>query len=173
MNIYFLKIAVLALLTVSSAYAQDKTVLMSAEWGTLACEAWNQEPILTNELAESGWVDNIGERGDKVMQIFRNDCGDTPTAELRIQRSEGQALCTYGGGIETTGLVKKHDYVMNATTEYWLDMGAGDLGPMKAMMFGRLKFQGPKMEAMGNMGPFENFLLLVGVVESDSESCPQ
>jgi hypothetical protein len=30
----------------------------------------------------------------------------------------------------------------------------------------------PKMEAMGNMGPFGNFLLLVGKVPSDSAACP-
>jgi hypothetical protein len=29
------------------------------------------------------------------------------------------------------------------------------------------------MEAMGNMGPFSNFLLLVGKVESDTSSCPK
>jgi putative sterol carrier protein len=43
---------------------------------------------------------------------------------------------------------------------------------MKAMMFGRLNFEGPKMEAMGNMGPFANFLLLVGKVPGDWAACP-
>ena len=38
---------------------------------------------------------------------------------------------------------------------------------------GRLGFKGPKVEAMGNMGPFSNFLLLVGKVESDVSSCPR
>jgi hypothetical protein len=28
------------------------------------------------------------------------------------------------------------------------------------------------LEAMGNMGPFENFLLLVGKVPSETGSCP-
>jgi putative sterol carrier protein len=51
-------------------------------------------------------------------------------------------------------------------------MGEGKYGPMKAMMLRRLKFTGPKMEAMGNMGPFTNFLLLVGTVPSDTSSCP-
>ena len=41
------------------------------------------------------------------------------------------------------------------------------------MAFGRLGFKGPKMEAMGNMGPFSNFLRLVGKVESDVSSCPK
>ncbi len=37
-------------------------------------------------------------------------------------------------------------------------MGAGKYGPMKGMMFRRLSFDGPKMEAMNNMGPFKSFL---------------
>ena len=52
------------------------------------------------------------------------------------------------------------------------DEGRGDYGLMKAMMFGRLESSGPKMEAMGNMGPFENFLLLVGKVPGNTQSCP-
>ena len=52
------------------------------------------------------------------------------------------------------------------------DKGRGDCGPMKAMMFGRLEFSGPKREAMGNMGPFENFLLLVGKVPGGTQALP-
>jgi putative sterol carrier protein len=62
---------------------------------------------------------------------------------------------------------------MYAETERWQQMGAGEYGPMKAMMFNRLKFDGPMWEAMKNMGPFKNFLLLVGKVPSDTASCPQ
>jgi putative sterol carrier protein len=52
-------------------------------------------------------------------------------------------------------------------------MGRGEYGPMRAMMFGRLAFEGPMGEAMGNMGPFEGFLQLVGKVPGDTTSCPQ
>ena len=38
---------------------------------------------------------------------------------------------------------------------------------MRAMMLGRLAFIGPKLEARSVMGPFENFLLLVGKVEGE------
>jgi hypothetical protein len=41
------------------------------------------------------------------------------------------------------------------------------------MFFGRLAFRGPMGEAMGNMGPFESFLLLVGKVDSDRTACPK
>jgi putative sterol carrier protein len=62
---------------------------------------------------------------------------------------------------------------MHATTEKWSEMGRGEYGPMRAMMFGRLAFNGPKLEAMSVMGPFENFLLLVGKVEGDGTACPK
>jgi len=61
---------------------------------------------------------------------------------------------------------------MWAETGRWIEMGKGEYGPMRAMMFGRLKFDGPMMEAMGNMGPFGSFLLLVGKVPGDVASCP-
>ena len=41
-------------------------------------------------------------------------------------------------------------------------------------MFGRLKFQGPKVEAMTVMGPFEAFLKLTGEVPgTDTQACPK
>ena len=64
------------------------------------------------------------------------------------------------------------DYVMKAETGRWIEMGNGEYGPMKSMMFGRLGFDGPMLEAMGNMGPFESFLLLVGKVPGNAGSCP-
>jgi hypothetical protein len=39
-------------------------------------------------------------------------------------------------------------------------------------LLGRLHFSGPKLEAMGNMGPFSSFLRLVGKVPSDASRCP-
>ena len=41
------------------------------------------------------------------------------------------------------------------------------------MMLGRRSFSGPYGEATGNMGPFTNFLLLVGKVPSDTTTCPK
>lgn len=154
------------------ATASAQPVLMSPEWAQAACQAWNRDPVLTDKLAESGWVKNDKGRGYKVMQVFRTDCGDKPTAEMRISLKDGKAQCVYGGKVETARLDGGADYVMSATTARWLEMGRGEYGPMRAMMFGRLEFSGPKMEAMGNMGPFENFLLLVGKVPGSTQSCP-
>jgi putative sterol carrier protein len=81
-------------------------------------------------------------------------------------------MCVYGGRAQSTPDLKG-DYVMHAETPRWTEMGNGEYGPMKGMMFGRLKFSGPKMEAMGVMGPFESFLLLVGKVPGDTSVCPK
>jgi len=157
----------------ASAAAAGKPVLMSEEWGKLACDAWNADPVLTDKLATSGWVDNNGGRGFKVMQIYRTDCKDSPRVEMRISKKDGKAMCVYGGKVETAKLDTGKDYVMHAETSRWIEMGKGEYGPMKAMMFNRLEFDGPMFEAMGNMGPFENFLLLTGKVASDTSSCPK
>jgi putative sterol carrier protein len=150
----------------------QQPVLMSAEWGKAACDAWNREATLTDQLAASGWAKNDKGRGFKVMQVYRSDCGPKATAEMRISLMGEKAQCVYGGAVQTARLDDGADYVMSAETARWLEMGRGEYGPMKAMMFGRLGFVGPKMEAMSNMGPFESFLLLVGKVGSSAATCP-
>jgi len=147
-------------------------VLMSPQWAAQACSAWNKEAVLTGQLAESGWVKNDGGRGYKVMQLFRSDCGKQPTAEMRIAFKDAKAMCVQGGAVETAKLDSGVDYVMSAETKHWLEMGKGDYGPMRAMMFGQLQFSGPRLEAMGNMEPFSAFLLLVGKVPSEASRCP-
>lgn len=160
-------------LFLSGAAAQAASVFMSEEWASSACAGWNNDPVLTNELGESGWIENDLGRGYKVMQVYRKDCPDSPRVELRIANKDGKAMCVYGGRVEIKELNDDADYVMYATDEHWLRMGKGEDGPMKAMTFGRLKFEGPKWEAMKNMGPFENFLLLTGKIDADRSSCPK
>ncbi|MDH5540663.1 MAG: SCP2 sterol-binding domain-containing protein [Rhizobacter sp.] len=146
--------------------------LMSEEWTTKACEQWNRTPSLVDELAAS-WIKNDGAKGHKIIHLYRTECGDATRTELRIASKDGRAVCVYGGKLESTKLDSGVDYVMHASTERWGQMGRGEYGPMRAMMFGRLEFNGPKMEAMSVMGPFENFLLLVGKVEGETNSCPK
>ena len=145
--------------------------MMTAEWAKGMCEAWNGEPVLTNKLVESGWIKNDKGRGYKAMQIYRNDCPGSARVELRVTAKNGKALCVYGGAAESK-LDYDVDYLMWAETPRWLEMGKGEYGPMWAMLFNRLQFSGPMGEAMGNMGPFESFLLLVGKVPGDTSSCP-
>lgn len=166
-----LLLACAAILTTTVAMADDP-VLMSGDWGVEACAAWNADEVLTGELVKTGWIENDQGRGYKVMQVYRNDCGDKPTVELRVALRDGKAMCVYGGAVETANVDSSADYIMNASTERWQEMGVGEYGPMKAMMLGRLKFKGPYGEAMGNMGPFTNFLLLVGKVPSSTSACP-
>jgi putative sterol carrier protein len=147
-------------------------VMMSADWAKEACEAWNRDPVLTDKLVETGWIKNDKGRGFKVMQVFRSDCGDRATAELRVAQKDGKAMCVFGGAAETAKLDSGADYLMKAETGRWVEMGKGEYGPMRAMMLGRLGFTGPMVEAMGNMAPFENFLLLVGKVPSETKACP-
>jgi putative sterol carrier protein len=170
MRLSTLVAAVVAIASAVPAIAAP--VLMSADWATEACSAWNKDPVLTDKLVESEWIKNDKGRGFKVMQIYRSDCGDKPTAEMRIALKDGKAMCVFGGAPATPKLDSGADYVMKAETMRWVEMGKGDYGPMAAMMFGRLGFDGPMMEAMGNMGPFGNFLLLVGKVPGDVASCP-
>jgi putative sterol carrier protein len=145
--------------------------LMSAEWAREACQAWNADPTLTTQLHTSGWVANDRQRGYKVLQVHRTDCADSPRVELRIASKEGKAMCVAGGRSEGK-LDFAADYAMSAETGRWREMGRGEYGPMRAMLFGRLSFDGPMGEAMGNMGPFESFLLLVGKVPGEP-ACPR
>ena len=150
--------------------ATEEIVFMSAEWAEKACEAWNEDDELTGKLDK--WMQNDLDRGYKIMQIYRRDCEESPRVEMRIEERDGMTTCVYGGAVTVEELNKKADYLMFAETHRWQEMGAGKYGPMKAMMFGRLKFKGPKGEAMGNMGPFGNFLVLTGQVPSNAEVCP-
>ncbi|MBA4177673.1 MAG: sterol-binding protein [Leptothrix sp. (in: Bacteria)] len=166
--------AALAALLVAAAPAPAaaSSTAMSAPWAEAMCSAWNADASLTDGLAESGWAANDAGRGFKAMQIYRTDCPKSPRIEMQIALKERKAMCVYGGVAKTPALNDSVDYLMWAETPKWREMGSGQLGPMRAMMFGSLNFQGPKMEAMGNMGPFGGFLLLVGKVPGDWATCP-
>jgi putative sterol carrier protein len=168
------RLLVLALSTATSlgATAQGQPVAMSAAFGQAMCAAWNAEPTLTGKLVESGWMKNDVGRGFKTMQIYRADCPGAARIEMQIALKDGKAQCVYGGAAKTAKLDGTADYLMWAETSRWREMGAGEYGPMKAMMLGRLNFDGPNFEAMGNMGPFASFLRLVGKVPGDWGTCP-
>ncbi len=129
---------------------------MSPQWANELCTAWNQNSILTTKLA-GDWIKNNGHKGYKVMEISDSSLKSLPPVQLEIAPKDGKAECIYGGAVKVTDLNYNYDYKMWATTHDWYHMGS----PMMAMMFGRLNFKGPKMEAMENMGPFSEFLKLV------------
>jgi len=158
-------------LAIASPQGGAAPVMMAPEWAQEMCKAWNSDPDLTGKLVESGWIKNDKGRGYKAMQIYRGDCEGSARIELRVAEKDGKTMCVYGGKAESK-LDADADYLMWAETARWNEMGKGEYGPMRAMMFGRLKFDGPMMEAMGNMGPFASFLLLVGKVPGDAAACP-
>ena len=163
----------LAFAATATAVAAAPPLMMSEEWARSACVAWNADPVLPLELQKSGWVANDKKRGYKRLRVQREDCAGSPPAELRIESKDGRALCVEGGRAKEPALDTDVEYAMSAETRRWLEMGRGEYGPMRAMMFGRLSFDGPMGEAMGNMGPFESFLILVGKVPSATDACPK
>jgi putative sterol carrier protein len=166
-------LALTALITsfgTSGRLLASEPILMSDEWVDQACQAWNDEPELTGNL--ESWIENDGDRGYKLLRVYRRDCPDGPRAEMKIAQEEGKVVCVASGWASDEELTGA-DYVMFANTDRWLEMGEGSYGPMKGMITGRLKFHGPKWEAMKNMGPFKSFLLLVGKVPGDTGTCPQ
>ncbi len=168
------KIILAALVAGASQAAIAKPVFMGAEWASQACDAWNADKVLTDELGGKTWAANNNNRGYKVIHFSRSDCKNSPRVELTISDKDGKAWCTYGGAVKHAELDLSYDYYMYATDEDWQCMGDGDwgCGPMGAMMSGSLKFEGPKMEAMSVMGPFSNFLLLTGKVDANRSTCP-
>lgn len=157
----------------ASSVATAAPVLMSPDWAREACSAWNADATLTGKLHESGWAANNKKRGYKVLRVVRADCPASPLVELRIAPLDGRAQCIEGAAATAAALDFDVDYLMTAETRRWQEMGRGEYGPMRAMMFGRLSFEGPMGEAMGNMGPFGSFLQLVGKVPGETGSCPQ
>ena len=160
----------LAALALIATTAHAAPAMMSAEWTAQACDAWNKDAVLTNGLGEK-WIKNDKDRGYKIIHLYRTECGDTTKVEMKIMSKDDEAQCVYGGAVQNAKMDHSVDYTMHATTERWDQMGAGEYGPMKAMMFGRLEFTGPKMEAMGVMGPFGAFLRLPGKIPGD-KACP-
>lgn len=157
---------------------------MDAAWAKKACDAWNKSPVLTQQLmsadaddGEAGysWVGNNNKRGYKLVQMYRTSCGANSKVQLTIQEQDGKAMCVASGAPDGKAMNYKYDYLMHASDKNWECMGKGSFGcgAMGAMMSGKLKFQGPKLEAMKVMGPFESFLKIAGKVPGDKTSCPK
>jgi putative sterol carrier protein len=130
---------------------------MGPEYAKELREVWNKTPKLTEGLGKSeGWI-SVPER--KIF-LYREDCSPDKQIQLTIKNEGNKAVCVYGGPAKDKR--GKDDFLMYAETKRWEEMGKGAYGPMKAMMLGRLKFEGPKGVAMKNMGPFEAFLTALG-----------
>ncbi|MFZ1344198.1 SCP2 sterol-binding domain-containing protein [Thiothrix eikelboomii] len=166
-------LAGIALLANTAAYAGD---FMDAAWAKQACAAWNADSTLAKGLMDTdgySWAKNNNGRGYKLIQIYRTDCGEASKIQLNITVEGDQAKCSYGGKPDGKAMDFAVDYLMHATDEDWTCMGKGEFGcgAMGAMVSGKLKFKGPKMEAMKVMSPFESFLKLTGKVAGNKTAC--
>lgn len=163
------------LLTMFTTQAQAGE-FMDAAWAKAACDAWNANSTLTSGLVNTdgySWAGNDNKRGYKLIQMYRTPCGDSSKVQLNITVQGDKATCVYGGAPDGKKMDYDYDYLMHATDEDWTCMGEGKFGcgAMGAMMSGKLKFTGPKVEAMKVMSPFENFLQLTGKVPGTKTEC--
>jgi putative sterol carrier protein len=161
---------VLVTLTTLASVVHAAPAMMSAEWTAQACDAWNQDDALTTGLGEH-WIKNDANRGYKIIHLYRTECGEESKTELKIMERDGKAVCVYGGAVQNTRMNLSVDYTLHATTERWEEIGAGQYGPIRAVMFGRLKFTGPKMEALSVAEPFKAFMHLPARIPGD-KACP-
>ena len=176
MGIGFVGIVSIGLLSTSVM----ATEFMDATWAKQACVAWNKESILTDQLKQMPsdmfgdgyqWIKNDAGRGYKLIQIYRDDCGESSKIQLNISVKDGKAMCVYGGKPDGKKMNLNVDYVMHATDKDWGCMGTGSCGVMGSMMTGKLKFKGPKFEAMKVMPPFGKFLTLTGKIPGNKGVC--
>lgn len=168
------KVLMLAAGLLAAPASAWSAVYMDAEWAKEMCSTWNTSPELTTELAGDNWMGNNGERGYKIIRLYRDKCGPETAVQLTISAQDGKSMCTYGGAPTAEEMDPSMDYLMYATDEDWMCMGQAKFGcgAMGAMMTGKLKFKGPKMEAMGVMGPFNAFLQMADDVPGDQSQCP-
>jgi putative sterol carrier protein len=174
-NLMIRKIAcALPALTLALSAGANAATFMDAQWASQMCKAWNKSSKLTSGLGGDNWAANNAGRGYKIIHLYREKCGQNSKVELEISDKDGKAHCTYGGAVKHSKLNYDVDYLMYANDEDWTCMGEGSFGcgAMGAMTTGKLNFKGPKMEAMGVMGPFDGFLQLTGKVAGDKSSCP-
>ena len=183
---------VLGLLSTSTMAVE----FMDATWAKQACAAWNKDAVLTEKLAQMPedmfgegyqWIKNDAGRSYKIITLSRDGC-KAPKVQLNIAEKNGKAMCIYGGKLDGKELNMAVDYYMHATDADWTCMGgkwewetnkkrkrklvsAPRCGVMGSMMTGKLKFAGPKMEAMKVMDPFANFLKLTGKVAATKTAC--
>jgi putative sterol carrier protein len=159
------KAILLSLALVGSTLSAN--VFMGPEYAKELCEVWNKTPGLTEELRKSkSWM-AVPER--KIF-LYRKDCSPDKQIQLTIRNEGNKAVCVYRGPAKDKR--GKDDFLLYAQTKRWEEMGRGEYGPMKAIMLGRLKFEGPRGVAMKNVGPFEAFLTALGKPSYDASKCP-
>ncbi len=150
-----------------STFSIAQPPFMSPEYAKEFCELWNKTKTLTKGLAD--WSKNTkGGKDYRTIQFYRTDCGGPEKAvEVHIKHQDGKAICVYGG----KAVDKNPDFRMYTSTKKWKELAKGEFGFMGMGIMKKLTFEGSKVEAMKNMGPFKAFLLNLGKVPHTDE-CP-
>ena len=150
-----------------ATFALAQPAFMSPEYAKEFCELWNKTPTLTEGLAN--WAKHTREGKEyRSIQFYRTDCGGKEKAiEVHIVNKDGKAICIYGG----KAVDPKPDFLMYTTTDKWKELANGEFGFMGMGIMTKMTFEGSKVEAMRNMGPFKAFLLNLGKVPH-TDACP-
>jgi len=139
---------------------------MDEEYAKQFCELWNKTKTLTDGLSE--WSKKVNKNGYRIIRFYRQDCGGPEKAiELHIAPKDGKAICIYGGKATT----EHPDFLMYATDKNWESLAKGEFGFMGMGIMTKMSFEGSKIEAMQNMGPFKAFLLNLDKVPHTMD-CP-
>jgi len=111
------------------------------------------------KLVASGWASNNGGKGYKILHIVATDT--KKSVELQI---DGTGKSIKAMDNTNPKMNYDYDYKMSSDMKGWAEMGTGENGPMYHMtpVIGALSFDGPMVEAMKNMGPFADFLVIIG-----------
>ena len=154
---------------------------MDKEWAELVCQTWNENDVLGRELGllpsdgvvGTQWIANDGGRGYKVIQLYRTECGAASKVQLTIINKGDNAFCQYGGRPDGKILDIEMDYIMHASDSDWdcIINAKWGCGAMGAIISGKLKLEGPKLEVMNTVEPFARFLRLLGTVKGDKKAC--
>ena len=170
----FKRLSLIAACSMALTSTSMASEFMDASWAKGMCSTWNKSSTLKTGLAE--WATNDNKRGYKLIQVYRTHCGVKSKVQLNIVSKDGESHCQVGGKPDGKKMNYDVDYLMHATDEDWKCMGEASFGcgAMGAMMSMKLKFKGPKGEAMSVMDPFGSFLELTGSVgKNESETCPK
>ena len=112
-----------------------------------------------SELTNSGWVNNDGGKGFKIIQIFVNQ--SFQSIELHIDKSGKIITWIDSARSADSSMNADVDYQFFADIEDWLIISKGENDFMYHLTVGGLTFKGPMMEAMSKMQAIDQLLLII------------
>ena len=133
------------------------TLSSFADTNTLAKDFNNSNG--PSELISSGWVENDGGKGFKIVQIFVNH--SFQSIELYIDKSGKIVTWIDSARTADSSMNADVDYQFFADIEDWHMISKGENDFMYHLTVGGLSFKGPMMEAMSKMQAIDQLLLII------------